>query len=64
MNIYLAKENKSLKRKYSGKMRNLLSLLNISPCTVIVIRKEKVITEEDVLSDTDSIKVLSVVSGG
>ena len=64
MKIYYDKENKKLSKRFSGKVRDLLKLLNINPETVIVAKDGILVTEEDTLSDKDNIKIMSVISGG
>ncbi len=42
----------------------LLRHLQINPETVLVVRNDEVLTEGEALKDNDSIKILSVISGG
>ncbi len=42
----------------------LLRHLQINPETVLVVRENEVLTEDEALKDNDSIKILSVISGG
>jgi len=42
----------------------LLDRLEILPGTVLVIRGDALLTEDEVLSEEDSIEIRSVVSGG
>jgi len=64
MEILIEKTKKSIKKVFKGKVCRLLKELNINPETVVVVRNNTLITSEDVLSDKDKIKILSVVSGG
>ncbi len=50
---------------FKGKtVKELLRQLQINLETVLVVRKNEVITEDELLSDKDEIKLLSVISGG
>lgn len=49
---------------FSGTVQDLLTNLNINPETVLVVRNNEVITEQEILNNNDSIKLLSVISGG
>ena len=65
MKIYIEKENKNLNiknNKFTGK--TLLENLKINPSTVILVKNDEVILEDEILEDNDDIKILSVVSGG
>ena len=42
----------------------LLAQLNVNPETVLTIRNNEVLTEDEILQDKDSIDLLSVISGG
>jgi sulfur carrier protein len=46
------------------KVKELLKQLNINSETVLVVRNNEVITEDETLADKDRIKLLSVISGG
>jgi len=64
MKIFIEKENKVINKRFSGKVKKLLSELNIIAGTVIIVKDNELITEEDNVKDSDSIKILSVISGG
>lgn len=64
MKIFIAKENMEFERQFKGKVMNLLKELGINPETVVVTKDNELITEEDILDDSDEIRILSVVSGG
>lgn len=46
------------------RVRELLADLNLLPGTVMVIRNDELITEEDVVAADESIEIRSVISGG
>ena len=45
-------------------VNELLTYLNINSETVLVVRNNEVLTEDEVLNDKDTLEILSVVSGG
>lgn len=44
--------------------QELLKHLQINPATVLIVKNGEVILPDEALSETDEIKLLSVVSGG
>ncbi|MBD3204577.1 thiamine biosynthesis protein ThiS [Candidatus Woesearchaeota archaeon] len=64
MKIQLEKDNRTIEKKYSGKVSNLLKELDINPVTVIVLRDQEILTTQDSLRDSDEVIILSVISGG
>ncbi len=67
MEITVIKERERTTRKvrFNGKtIREFLTKLKINPEVVLVVRKNEVLTEEELLHDKDVIELMSVVSGG
>lgn len=64
MKIYIEKDDKLLELKKNMTGLELLKELNINPNTVIIVRNNEVILSEEKLSETDDVKIISVVSGG
>ena len=66
MKIYVEKEKKNLEidSKNAKDGRELLEQLKINPATIILVKNNEVVLEDEVLEDTDEIKILSVISGG
>jgi len=65
MKVYIEKDNSSLdidKKKISGD--ELLKFLKINPSSVILVKNDEVVLEDEVFENKDEIKILSVVSGG
>jgi sulfur carrier protein len=64
MNIYVEKDNRSLtlKEKHTGK--SLLEFLAINPSTVLIVKNNEIVLEDESLEPGDEIKILSVISGG
>jgi sulfur carrier protein ThiS len=49
---------------FSGSVQELLLHLKINPETVLVTRQDEVLLEAETVEDSDTITILSVVSGG
>lgn len=64
MHIYIEQNNKKLNKKFKGKAKKLLSELGVNPQAVLIVRNDELVTEDEVLTDKDEVKLLSVVSGG
>lgn len=64
--VFLDKEEKTVQVEI-GKdavVKDVLQKLNVNPVEVIVSRNNELILEDEKLEGGDSIKVLSVISGG
>ncbi len=64
MKIFIEKDKKNIEKKFFGKTFDLLKLLNINPETVLVVKNGELISEDETLKDSDTVKILSVISGG
>lgn len=64
MNIFIERTNKKITQRFSGTVNSLLKKIKINPEEVLVVRGEEVIVEDEKLKNSDSIKILSVISGG
>lgn len=64
MEIFIESTKETKHIKFSGKINELLKSLNIVAEEVVVIKNNRIVTEFDNVSDSDSLKLLSVVSGG
>lgn len=64
MEVIIEKNKESKKIEFDGTVNNLLKKLKINSETVITIRNNELLTEEDIVNNYDTIKILSVVSGG
>ena len=68
MKIYIEKDSKSLNlsikksEKIDGK--KLLIKLKINPSSVILVKNDEVVLEDEIFENKEEIKILSVVSGG
>jgi sulfur carrier protein len=63
MKVFIENKNKEVNIK-PGRVADILESLEINPQTVIVIRNNEVVTEDEKLKESDIIKILSVISGG
>jgi len=63
MKVFIEKENKQLELTAKTGTQ-LLNELGINPTTVLLVKNNEVTLPEENLSETDNIKILSVVSGG
>jgi len=64
MKVFIERKKENIEMNFSGKVSTLLKKLKINSDGVLVVKDRELITEEDVLEDSDSIKILSVISGG
>ncbi len=64
MKVFIELRNESRELKFSGTVSRLLQKLKINPETVIVARNSELVTEKERLADSDTVQVLSVISGG
>ena len=62
--VILLPQNKTV--TFSGRLRVavLLEKLALLPATVMVIRADRLLTEDDLIQDEDDIEIRSVISGG
>jgi sulfur carrier protein ThiS len=66
MKIYIEKDDKSLNKKFKEDItgKELFETLKINSSSVILVKNDEVVLEDEILLDTDEIKILSVISGG
>ena len=64
MQIFDERTGKTEELEFSGKASELLSKLKINSEEVLVVRNQSLITLDHDITDDDSIKLLSVISGG
>ena len=64
--VFYDRENKEKTMELDSNLsvKDLLVKMEINPVTVIVSKDDVVITEDEKLNDKDSIKLISVISGG
>ena len=64
MDIFIERTQQTKKKKFQGKVSVLLQELRLNPEEVLVTRNEELVTEHDKLANTDTVAILSVISGG
>jgi len=64
MKVYIERPKTEKNLEFEGTLKKLLSLLKVNPETVIVAKGQELITEEEILKNTDEIRIMSVISGG
>ncbi|NQV91163.1 MoaD/ThiS family protein [Candidatus Woesearchaeota archaeon] len=64
MNVFNEKNRTNSTLEFNGSVEQLLQHLNINSETVLVTRNNEILTEDELLSNDDTIEILSVVSGG
>lgn len=66
MEIYFEKENKTKKinLKKNITLKELLKELNITLDSIILVKNDEICLEDEIVTNKDKIKLLSVVSGG
>lgn len=62
--ITLLPQNKTITLSGDIRVSVLLKKLSLLPSTVLVIRHDQLLTEDDCLHDEDEIEIRSVISGG
>lgn len=64
MDVFIERTKTKLSLSYTGNVRGLLAHLKLNPETVLVVRDNELITEDEKVKKNDSINILSVISGG
>ena len=66
INVFFDREDKKegMELKEKSSVGELLSFLKINPVTVLVVKNKEIVLQDELLSNNDEIKILSVVSGG
>jgi len=64
MKVHLTHPPKDLDIPGPTRVRQLLQQLQLTPEAYLVIRGDDLVTEDEVLNDSDSIEIRSVISGG
>ena len=66
MEIFIEKENKTIKKDISGKVliKDILKEIKITSSSCIIVKNNKVVLDSSLIRQDDKIELLSVVSGG
>ncbi len=63
MEVYIEKTNKTVSVKVST-VKELLNKLKLNPTTVLVVKNNEIVLDDEKLTNADSVRILSVISGG
>jgi sulfur carrier protein ThiS len=64
MEVYIERTEKTMKLKFKGTAGELLDMLGINSEDAMVVRDSDILTPDDEVYTTDTIRILSVISGG
>jgi sulfur carrier protein ThiS len=64
MRIFIEKTNETKEFTFAGTGKDLLTTLNINPETILLVKNNTIVTEDESFEDKDDVKLLSVISGG
>ena len=64
MKVYIEKDDCKKKIRFKGTLRELLKKLKINPAAVFVVKNKKNISNDEKLSNSDSVSILEVFMGG
>lgn len=64
MKIHLSQPDRDIELKGPKQVKAVLKDLDIIPETVLVIRDDGLLTEDEMVRDSDSIEIRPVISGG
>ncbi len=64
MKIHLSQPDRDIELQGPKQVKAVLKSLDIIPETVLVIRDDGLLTEDEMVRDSDSIEIRPVISGG
>lgn len=64
MRITLLPQHKQIELQGRRRVTDLLRDLNLLPGTVMVIRRDELVCEDDVIEADDAVEIRNVISGG
>ncbi|RMH08290.1 MAG: thiamine biosynthesis protein ThiS [Nitrospirae bacterium] len=64
MKVHLSHPEKTLEIQGPLSVGSLLERLHLTPEAYLVIRGDELVTEDEMLQDSDSVEIRSVISGG
>jgi sulfur carrier protein ThiS len=64
MQITLLPQHKLVELNGRRRVAEILKVLNLIPGTVMVIRSDELLTDQDVIEADDKIEIRNVISGG
>lgn len=64
MKIFIEKDDKQLVLKGPLNGLDILKELGINSASVILVKNDEIILDDETINDDDELKILSVISGG
>jgi sulfur carrier protein len=64
MTVLLNHPAREVQVKGPKRVKDLLQELNLLPESVLVVRGDELVTEDDILRDADRVEIRPVISGG
>ena len=64
MKVYIERSNENKTLDFSGNAEELCDELGVNPQTVLIIKDGELITEDIDVTNAETIKLITVVSGG
>ncbi len=64
MKVFIERSEEDMTLEFSGSAKELCELLDVNMETVLILKNDTLVTEDEQLVDSDIIKLISVVSGG
>ena len=64
MKVLLSHPSREVEVKGPRRVRDMLKELDLLPEAVLVVRRDELVTEDDILRDDDRIEIRPVMSGG
>ncbi len=64
MNILLSQPDRQMQLQGPKRVKDILKELQLVPEAYLVIRQAELVTEDELIADTDEIEIRPVISGG
>ena len=64
MDVFIERKKQTINLKFTGTVNQLLKKINQNPESVLVVVNNELVTNDYKLKNSDSVKILSVISGG
>ena len=64
MKVIIERDNEEKELAFAGEAKKLLKQLELNKETVLIVRNGTLVTEDEILENTDEVTLLSIISGG
>lgn len=64
MKIFLERTQETIEKDFKGSAKDLIKSLGMNTEELLIIKNDELVTDDEILNDSDEIKLLSVISGG